>query len=235
MLFAGLQRAQAQQFITHGKIEFERKTNQHAFLEESSSFTEVIKNGYPKFHTAYFDLYFKNGLTLYKAGREPEIRQQKLFQTFPSENTIQTNLENDSMITQKDIMNDLYILNQSTRKIDWKIGSEIRKIAGFDCRKAVGRIMDSVVVIAFYTDEIIPSGGPESFNGLPGMILGLAIPRMHATWYATKLEVIEIPDKDIQAPKKGKKLTNNEFDSRMTEFEKGWGDFGKRIRPMILL
>ena len=48
-------------------------------------------------------------------------------------------------------------------------------------------VMDSIVVIAFYTDEILTSGGPESFNGLPGMIMGLAIPRLHTTWYATKL------------------------------------------------
>ncbi len=101
-------------------------------------------------------------------------------------------------------MNDLYLLSNPLRKIDWKIGSEIRKIAGFDCRKAVGKIMDSIIVIAFYSDEIIPSGGPESFTGLPGMILGLAIPRMHATWYATKLELIDISDKDLQAPKKAK-------------------------------
>lgn len=235
LIVSGALAARGQQFITHGKIEFERKTNQHSLLEEASMWDEAMKKNSPKFHTAYYDLYFKDGLTLYKPGRELEVRQMKLFQTFPSDNTILTNLSTDSATTQKDIMNDLYIINAANRKIDWKIGTEIRKIAGFDCRKAVGRIMDSLVVIAFYTDEIIPSGGPESFNGLPGMILGLAIPRMHATWYATKLEVIEVGDKDLAAPKKGKKTTKEDFNGRLTEMLKDWGKEGQRMIPMILL
>lgn len=235
MLLATTVVSQAQQFITHGKIEYERKTNQHAFLEEASFWDEMMKKNSPKFHTAYFDLFFKDGLSLYKAGREPETKQQKVWGVFLAENIIQTNLNTDSIITQKDIMNDMYLLSNPTRKIDWKIGTEIRKIAGFDCRKAVGRVMDSLVVIAFYCDEILPSGGPESFNGLPGMILGLAIPRLHATWYATKLELIEISDKDLQAPKKGKKLSGEAFNAQLKEMMKNWGDEGKRLVPQILL
>ena len=88
--------------------------------------------------------------------------------------------------------------------MDWRITGERRTIAGFECHKAVGRIMDSVYVVAFYTDQIVTNGGPESFNGLPGMILGLAIPRINTTWFATKIEAIEISPLDIAAPKKGK-------------------------------
>ena len=49
--------------------------------------------------------------------------------------------------------------------------------------------MDSVYVFAFYTDEITIPGGPCTINGLPGMILGLTIPRMYASWIATKVMV----------------------------------------------
>lgn len=225
----------AQQFITQGKIEFERKTNQHAFLEEGSVWDEMMKKNSPKFHTAYFDLYFRDGQMLYKNGREPETRQNKVWGVFIAENTILTNLDNDTVVTQKDIFNDMYLISNHLRKVDWKIGSEIRKIANFDCRKAVGRIMDSIVVIAFYSDEILPSGGPESFNGLPGMILGLAIPRMHATWYATKLELVPVTDKDLQAPKKGKKYTADAFQAQLKDIMKDWGDNGKRLVPQVLL
>lgn len=224
-----------QQFITHGKIEYERKVNQHSMLEEGSIWNDVMKKNTPKFHTAYYDLYFKDGLSLYKTGREPEVRQNKVWSVFIAENTIQTNLDSSKTTTLKDIQNDLYLLTDSVRKIDWKIGTEIRKIAGFDCRKAVGRIMDSIVVIAFYAEEVLPSGGPESFNGLPGMILGLAIPRLHTTWYATKLELIEVTDKDLAAPKKGKKYTNAAFQTQLRDIMKDWGDEGKRLIPQILL
>lgn len=226
---------QAQTFITHGKIEFERKVNQHSFLEEGNMWDEMAKKNMPKFYTNYYDLYFKDGKLLYKVGREPDVRQNKVWGVFVAENTVQTNLDSSSLLTQKDIQNDLYILTDSVRKIEWKIGTEIRKIAGFDCRKAVGKIMDSIVVIAFYTDEILPSGGPESFSGLPGMILGVAIPRMHATWYATKLEVIEIDDKALKAPTKGKKVTAPVFKTQLNEILKNWGDEGKRMISQILL
>lgn len=227
--------SQAQQFITQGKIEYERKTNQHAFLEEGSIWDDMMKKNSPKFHTAYFDLFFKDGQTLYRNGREPDAKQNKVWGVFIAENTVQSDLEKDSSLTYKELYNDRYIINNALRKVDWKIGTEIRKIAGLDCRKAVGRIMDSIVVIAFYCDEIIPAGGPESFNGLPGMILGLAIPRMHATWYATKVELVPVTDKDLQAPKKGKKYTAEVFQTELKEIMKEWGDNGKRLVPQILL
>jgi GLPGLI family protein len=99
----------------------------------------------------------------------------------------------------------------------------------------VGKVMDSIVVIAFYTDEILTSGGPESFNGLPGMILGLAIPRLHTTWYATKLQLVEVTDKDLAAPKKGKKMTGGDFRSKIKEILKNWGDEGKKREYQFLL
>ena len=34
---------------------------------------------------------------------------------------------------------------------------------------------DTVYVVAFYTEDIPVSGGPEMFGGLPGMILELTV------------------------------------------------------------
>ena len=98
-------------------------------------------------------------------------------------------------------------------EIKWKIENETRKIAGWECRKAVGRIYDSVYVVAFYCPEIIPQGGPELFSGLPGMILGLAIPRYYTTWFATKIELANIDESKIAAPdpKKGKQYSKKEL------------------------
>jgi GLPGLI family protein len=129
----------------------------------------------------------------------------------------------------------MYVVSDSVRKIEWRITPEIRKIAGFDCRKAVAKIMDSIIVIAFYTDEIIPSGGPETFTGLPGMILGLAIPRLHTTWYATKLQTIEVTDKDFIMPKKGRKMTGAGYYKQITDLIKQWGDQGAKFGWQLLL
>jgi hypothetical protein len=163
LLLFCIQYLPAQQFIKAGKIEFERRTNQHSFLEEEDMFDAMIKESLPKFAVTYYDLIFDEGKSLFKEGREPE-----------------------------------------SRKIHWSINY------------LVARIFDSVVVIAFYTDEIIPTSGPESFGGLPGMILGLAIPRLHTTWYATKLEVMDNPGAIIP-PKTGKKYEPIEFRKQMTD------------------
>ncbi len=130
---------------------------------------------------------------------------------------------------------DTYLITDTIRKVDWKISTEIRKIAGFDCRKAVGKVMDSIIVIAFYTDEILATGGPESFAGLPGMILGIAIPRMHTTWYATKLQLVDIPSNELAAPKKGKKYAGPNFRNQLTTILKNWGDEGVRMKWQMML
>ena len=82
--------------------------------------------------------------------------------------------------------------------------------------------MDSVFVVAFFTEQILSTSGPEGFNGLPGMILGVVIPRMHTTWYATKLELTEIKENQLVAPKKGKPINNNELHKQLKELIKDW-------------
>jgi GLPGLI family protein len=88
-----------------------------------------------------------------------------------------------------------YLTSDSLKKLNWKISGETREIAGFECKKAIATILDSVVVVAFYTDEITPSTGPLGFNGLPGTILGFAIPRLYLTLFATKVERMDTPIK----------------------------------------
>ena len=222
-------------FITQGKIEYERKTNQYSFMDEGNIWDDIQKKNSSKFITYYYDLTFKNGNMFYQPGRDPEIKQNKYWSVLPSENKILTNLDSGTTIIQRNIFNDMYTVSDSVRKIEWRITPEIRKIAGFDCRKAVGKIMDSVIVVAFYTDDIVPSGGPETFTGLPGMILGLAIPRLHTTWYATKLQMTEVTDKDFTLPKKGRKMTGADYHKQVTDLIKQWGEQGAKFGWQLFL
>ena len=198
-----------QQFIAEGKIESERKTNQ--------------------------DLYFKNNRTLFRAGRETDQIQRKSWSVLDADDVISSNLDSSYAISQKNFFGEYYLISDSIRNIQWKISPEIRKIAGFDCRKATGKVLDSIVVIAFYTDEILTQGGPESFAGLPGMILGVAIPRMHTTWYATKLELIPVKESDLQAPKKGKKYKGPEFRKDLRNLMKNWDENSQKLEWQLVL
>ncbi|MGL6266962.1 MAG: GLPGLI family protein, partial [Chitinophagaceae bacterium] len=161
--------------------------------------------------------------SLYKTGKDPDNRMIHWGLSYIS-NTYYRDIEKEQFVHQKNIFGSDFLITDSLQQIEWKISNELRTIAGFECRKAVGKIFDSIVVIAFYTDQIIPSSGPESFGGLPGMILGLAIPRMHTTWYATKLELTPFTEKDIAAPKSGKKFSSRQFRSEITDIikERDW-------------
>lgn len=222
VLCCGIKSVNAQ-FITSGKIEFEKRTNQHSLLEDESMWDDMMRKNLPKFAITYFDLYFDEKKSLYKTGRDPDNRMIHWGLSYIS-NVVYKNLETSTFVNQKNIFGSNFLISDTLQQIDWKITNEPRTIAGFECRKAVGRVFDSIVVIAFYTEEIIPSTGPESFGGLPGMILGLAIPRMHTTWYATKLELVPITAKEVSAPKEGKKFTNNQFRTEMKDIlkERDW-------------
>src|SRR5688572_5179859 len=93
---------------------------------------------------------------------------------------------------QKNVYGSNFNVEDSIPAIQWKLSNENRMIAGFNCRKATGIIMDSVYVFAFFTEEIMIPGGPCSISGLPGMILGLTIPRLYTSYIATKIMVNDV-------------------------------------------
>ena len=214
-------------FINRGKIEFERKTNTHRlyFDEEADSWAEEFKKLIPQFRTDYFDLIFSGDKSVYMPGRESDTKAVGFFESPATSNTVYRDLEDARSVSQKQVFETLFLVSDSVKKLEWKLQPDTRTIAGFECRKAITRICDSVVVVAFYTDEIIPAGGPESFNGLPGMILGLAVPRLYTTWFATKLELLDAKDeKKLVPPSKGKKSNETEMLGKINDGIKAWGD-----------
>lgn len=222
-------------FISQGKIEFERKDNLYDqfkdFEWDDGSFSDLMKKAMPKFKLTYYDLNFSDNTTLFKPGRENHENDKLLdwFSQLPGEsNTIYSNLRSKKLISQKSVYGTMFLVEDSTRKIKWKITDETRTIAGFLCRRANAMVMDSVYVVAFYTDEILTSGGPESFSGLPGMILGLALPHQHITWFATKVEAGPIGAGSLVPPAKGKHMNNTEFKKSLNDSMKERGKWGRR-------
>ena len=121
-----------------------------------------------------------------------------------SDNIVYSYFVKKSSFALKNVFEKSYMIEDSLRIAKWKITNDFREIAGYNCRRATTIIMDSIFVVAFYTDEIMIPGGPESFNGLPGMIMGLVINRLHTTWYATKVNVTGVNSSVIQPPAKSK-------------------------------
>lgn len=221
-----------QQFIVKGKIEFEKKVNMHRQLdsEEDEGWREMIKKMVPPTKTSYFDLTFNGNKTIYNPGREVVTTQKApdWFDGPANDNIVYTDLEKQNTISQKTVFDNVFNVQDSVRKINWKITPDTRTIAGIECRKATAIIMDTVFVVAFYAEQIVTPGGPESFAGLPGMILGLAIPRLYTTWFATKVELIDIKETALVPPKKGKKTTSNDLKTQLKPSMKDWGKMGAK-------
>ncbi len=238
LLILGPVFSRAQQFIPKGKIEFERKINVHKqFDEEEGEWIQELKKTIPQYNVTYFNLFFDGNKSVYRPGRDNSENNKNMgFGEGPAkENVVVNDYETQMSISQKQVFETTYLIQDSLKKIDWKLTADTRKIAGFNCRKATGIIMDSVFVFAFYTDEILVTGGPEGFNGLPGMILGIAIPRINTTWFATKLELTEINPKDMALPTKGKKTNTSQLMTTLQSTMKEWGKWGHRNIWQIML
>lgn len=211
-------------FVEAGTVEFERKTNIHKLNQDNEWFARM-KDQVAKFHTTYYDLSFNLKQSYFRPGRETE-NKVGWFAPPALANQVFTDFETGTVTSTKVLFEDTYLIKDSLRKMKWKITNEYRDILGYECRKAVGKICDSVVVVAFYCDQIPSSVGPEGFSGLPGGILGLAIPRMWTTWFATKITPGRTNDPfPFEAPKKGKETSNEKIQADLRVALKDWGEY----------
>lgn len=218
------------QFIVKGKIEYEKTVNLHKRMEMSDDgWGAEMKKNTPQNRRTYFDLTFENDKTIYKPGKEsPDKLVNTWFDGPASENVVYSDLNAQNVVAHKQVFDEPFLVQDSLKKYKWRLTNDTRKIAGFECKRATTVIMDSVFVVAFYTEEIVPAGGPESFQGLPGMILGVVIPRMFVNWYATKVELTEIKPNSILPPKKGKATSYSGMNKKIQDSLKDWGKWGTK-------
>ncbi len=232
--FCLISNLQAQTFINKGMIEYEVKENNHKVMGDGF-WADMMRDKTPKLSTYYYQLTFDTDKSIYLFNRKDEKTKIMWNNGAEEDNVWYNDYANDNFVQRKDVFGEKYLISDSLLKMNWKMTNETREIAGFNCRKAVGKLFDSVYVFAFYTDEITVSGGPMSLHGLPGMILGITIPRMFTSWVATKVEVNGVDTKKIVAPTKGKKRKAKELQPIIVEATKDWGSWGRRAVWNIFL
>jgi GLPGLI family protein len=211
-------------FISKGKIEYERKVNMHKYIEDNS-WTREFKENMPVYSTTYYNLFFDSTQSLFKAGKEAPDNKWKNFwgASISEENQLYMNFGDGLSTELKQVFEKKFIIQDSAVRLEWRITDETRDIAGFECRKAVGRMFDSLYVIAFYTDQIAMPLGPGPYQGLPGAILGLAFPRYYTTWFATKVEFITPRPDELKVPTaKASKINRKELMAIVKEANR-WG------------
>jgi GLPGLI family protein len=234
LLFTNFSQAQ---FIRSGQIEFEVKTNLRKSMG-SSTWAEAMKEKLPKYKVAYYQFEFNDQKSVYRFDRwENKEAINDMFRQSDERGVWYTDHAKGMVDMRKDVFGTSFQVLDTLPFIEWKLTNENRVIAGYNCRKAVGKIMDSVYVFAFYTDEMLIPGGPCSIHGLPGMVLGMTIPRLYASWMATKVNTEKAVT--ISEPEPAKKTFDRKSaSSTIIEKTKGWNDesdpeSGKWIQLMI--
>ncbi len=139
----------------------------------------------------------------------------------------------------------LFLINDVLEEYEWKLESETKNIGEYTCFKAVmtrevpnvdddftlkeegsshneeAREKKFITIIAWYTPQIPVSSGPSGYHGLPG--LKLETNDGSQTIICSKIVINPEKSNDIVEPKKGKKVTQKEFDlimeKKMTEME----------------
>jgi len=225
----------AQQLYFSGIITFERKENIHKQFTGTSAWEDELKDKIPKYRTDEFTLTFNKAQSLYKLSKEEKNAFANWWRV-AADNTVFNNLSEHKTINIKEIYDETYVIEDSIPQLKWKYHGDIRKIAGYNCRKASTIINDSLYIIAFYTDEIPVASGPESFTGLPGMILGFVAPRLNITCFATNFTPKQLSESDLTLKKpKGKTASFSSFIKNILSATNDWGEYASKIYFKSLL
>lgn len=219
-------------FFSTIKVEFEKTTSVRQLmkeLQEGNSWYEQYKDRFPVSFVNYYDFTGDTSKSIYQPTKEVPVDPKSFYRPVADKNIVYTDYKKGISISQKPVFEETFLVEDSLLKIKWKITADVRTIAGYDCRKAIGILNDSIAVFAFYTDELLVTGGPEGIQGLPGMILGMGIPRLHATWFATKVEVFDVKMNKVTPATKGKKTNRSALMSTLEKLAKGWGTYGSKM------
>lgn len=198
---------------------------------------EAIKDAMHKTYTLNFD---KNA-SLYQ-------EEKKLAQPTPGlsisimvgeEGVEYKNIKEKKKVTETTLFDKEFLIVDSLPKYDWKLQKETKKIGNYTCYKATtvikptgqnedekpngktGFLTDKpkeIKITAWYTPEIPIGHGPAGYWGLPGLILeandGVT------TLLCSKVVLNPKEKAEIKAPKKGKKVTQQEYDKVAEEKQK---------------
>ena len=153
------------------------------------------------------------------------------------------NTKTERFANQNDMFGKVFLINDELKKQEWQLGSETKNIGEYTCYKATlkreievssntshnGETTNEhkpekkeITITAWYTPQIPVSNGPESYWGLPGLIL--EINDESQTIICSKIVMNPTNKVAIKKPSKGKKVTQAEFDKIMEKKMKEMND-----------
>lgn len=133
----------------------------------------------------------------------------------------------------EDLFGKEFLIVDEPETRDWKILNEFKQIGQYECQKAVFESttrqmsvdsengnevvekIDTIQVVAWFAPSIPVSHGPDSYWGLPGLIL--EVKNGNFSILCTKVVMNSDEIGAIEIPKKGKKISRADFDELREE------------------
>lgn len=205
---------------TEGAITYEVKINMHRNIPADR---QEMKNMIPEFRTNQDLLVFNSNESLHKPIVEDDEDQfdngggTRIRFARPMNETY-VNQEQSKRILLQDFMGKKYLIEDSLSVMPWKFGTGTKEIGGYVCKQASYFLEERKQnIVAWYTDQLRPFLGPESFNTLPGAILQVDINEGERIITASKIDLRPLKKNEMKIPSGGTKTTQEEFRKMVNE------------------
>ncbi|MDB5232014.1 MAG: hypothetical protein JWN76_2819 [Chitinophagaceae bacterium] len=130
-----------------------------------------------------------------------------------------------------------FVVKDSLPELNWVMLPGEKRILGYDCKKAAGKLIrkdlvtkvydrtvtvtpkiDTINVIAWYTTMIPFQIGPGKYNGLPGAILSVENNKGMILFDAQSISG-NLKQKELKPPTKGRLISANDFDAEQKKYK----------------
>jgi GLPGLI family protein len=237
-----------------GVVIYERKQNMHRTVGEE------MRAMIPEFNISKQMLLFTHQQSLYKAVPEEEApdpfnnKSGGAIMLGSRSSETYMHFGENRKLTATEIFGDAFLITDTIKKLNWIMGDESKTIAGYLCKKATTTTknirpsvrmfaaekstdkvnvpspkLEDIEVVAWYAVDLQSSAGPENYLGLPGVVLEVDIDKSTTVFSAQ--EVLPLSDmSQLKAPKKGRKVTPEEYNKEMKKMIENMGSGPIQIR-----
>ncbi|WP_338871614.1 GLPGLI family protein [Spirosoma sp. SC4-14] len=160
-------------------------------------------------------LVFTENESLYTYANEQGETEDGSYSWRHSEFKLHRDFAKDRKLDIIEMLGKTYVVDDSLHTPTWKIGNQIKDVAGYICMKAEAEDpIKKQKITAWFAQDLPVPAGPERYNGLPGVILELNLNDGDVVIEATKVTLKKITPDELKMPKtKGKKISDAAYDN----------------------
>ncbi|MDR3227095.1 MAG: GLPGLI family protein [Prevotellaceae bacterium] len=168
-------------------------------------------------------LCYNNGESVYNVMKKEDENQSGgiVIRMQTPENITYKNHNTHKEISYQDFFGKGFLIETELKADEWEITDSTKNIQGYDCTKAVSKNGETTV---WYCPNLPITDGPV-YTGLPGLVLEVKSDKFTTITKA----ISDDADCQIAAPKKGKKISKDDFDKMLEKRMKAMEQEGNKM------